>query len=83
MKDNTRDFSNSGYSNGADVASGFTSFVTEIFKNLKSFAIRLRDRPAQAMHQSDRNREMLNQAHQESSKRMPLEKLIRTGFYPF
>jgi hypothetical protein len=83
MSDNHRNFSISGYPNETDVVSGFFSLVTGIYKNLKNLAIRMRDEQTGARHQSNRKREMLNQVQQESIKRMPLEKLIRMGFYHF
>jgi hypothetical protein len=83
MSDNNNDFSISEYSNEPDVVSGFTSSVTGIFANLKNFTMRMRDEQAEARQQENRKREMINQVRQESIKRMPLEKLIRMGFYHF
>ncbi len=83
MKNHNSDFAISGYAKQAEVVSGFTSLVTGIIKNLIEFTARLRDEQAEARHQASRKRAMLSQVHQESSKRMPLEKLIRTGFYHF
>ena len=83
MKNHNSDFAISGYAEQAEVVSGFTSLVTGIIKNLIEFTIGLRDEQAEASHQASRKRAMLSQVHQESSKRMPLEKLIRMGFYHF
>jgi hypothetical protein len=83
MKDNNSDLAMSGYSKQAEVVSGFTFLVTGIIKKLGNFAIRLRDEQSEARRQANRKRAMLRQVHQESSKRMPLEKLIRMGFYHF
>jgi len=83
MRDTNREFTISGYSNETGVVSGFTSFVTGISDYFRKSAIRMRDEQAEARQQSNRKREMLNQVQQESMKRMPLEKLIRMGFYHF
>ncbi|MCG6888979.1 MAG: hypothetical protein LJE92_05280 [Gammaproteobacteria bacterium] len=83
MNDKNSGFAISGYSKQTAVVSGFTSLVTGIIKNLKHFPTRMQDEQAKARLQSNRKRSMLHQVHQQSIERMPLEKLIRMGFYHF
>jgi hypothetical protein len=83
MKNNTSDFAMGGYSEQVEVESGMTSLVTGILENLRKFLIRMRQEQVKNKRQSDSKRAALRQFQQESSKRMPLEKLIRMGFYHF
>ena len=83
MKNNTSDFAMGGYSKQVEVESGMTSLVTGILENLRKFLIRMRQEQVRNKRQSDSKRAALRQFQHESSKRMPLEKLIRMGFYHF
>jgi len=83
MKDNNSDMAIGGYSEPAQAVSGFTSLVTGILENLQGLVDRMRHEQAQTRDQLDRKRAALCEFHQQSSKRMPLEKLIRMGFYHF
>ena len=83
MKGNHSDIAIGGYPEPAVASSGFTSLVTGILENLKDAVVRMRHEQAETRHQLNRKRAALREFHQESSKRMPLEKLIRMGFYHF
>ena len=83
MRDNNKDLTIGEFSSEIEAVSGFASFMTRVFSNFKNRDIQLQDEHAVAEHQSDRRRKVEKQYHHETIKQMPLEQLIRTGFYPF
>jgi len=83
MKDSSIEYTNGGYPTGTKAAAGLFFFVNEVSGNFINFIHRIRDGRARVKGQSNVNRQVKKQCHQENVKPMPLERLIRTGFYPF
>jgi hypothetical protein len=83
MRDNHINDSFGGYANAAKAVAGFSVFVNGVFEIFKNFTLRIRDGQAETKDQLDSKRQAEKQCHRITSKPMPLEQLIRTGFYPF
>ena len=83
MKDNSLNCSDSGCSNEIKAVSGLFFFVNEALRNFLSFVQRTRDGQAGGQGQSNVNRQAEKKYHQKNREQMPLEQLIKTGFYPF
>jgi len=83
MKDSSIDYTHSGYSIGTRSACGLFFFVSEVSGNFINFIHRIRDGRVRVKGQSNVHRQVQKQGRQENTKPMPLERLIRSGFYPF
>lgn len=83
MRDNPINYSLGGYSNEAKAVAGFSFFVNGVFEKFKNFTLRVRDGQAEAKDRLNSKRQAKKQCHRITTRQMPLERLIRTGFYPF
>lgn len=83
MRDNNINYTIGGYAYATKAVSGFSCLVNGVFENFKNFTLRIQDGQAELKDQWNRKRQVKTQCHQNTIKRMPLEQLIRTGFYPF
>jgi hypothetical protein len=83
MKDSNKDYTISGYSNETKAVSEFFLLVNGVFESFKNLTIQIQDGQAEATDQLKRKRRVKKHCDQITIKNMPLENLIRTGFYPF
>jgi len=83
MKANDMNYTMNGCSNEVKAVSGFVFFANAVFENLRQLTIRVRDGQAEMEDRLNREHRVNEQRHQNTNKRMPLEQLIRKGFYPF
>jgi hypothetical protein len=83
MKDNKCNYTISGYSNEVKAVSGLSFIVNGIFESFKNFTIRMQEGQSVVRHTLNRKHDVPDLIHQEPFKQMPLEQLIRMGFYHF
>jgi len=83
MKANDMNYTMNGCSHEVKAVSGFVCFANAVFENLRQLTIRVRDRQEEVEDRLNNEYRMNEQRHQKTNRRMPLERLIRTGFYPF
>jgi len=83
MKDNAISYTISGYSNETKAVSGFSLLVNRVFENFRNFTTRILDERSEIKSQINRKPQVKQPCHQNTDKQMPLERLIRTGYYPF
>lgn len=83
MNNSSLNYSDSGCSRETKAASGFFFFMNEVLGNFTGFIHRTQDGKVGVKGRSNVNHRAKEQGHQETNKQMPLEQLIKTGFYPF
>jgi hypothetical protein len=83
MSDNNINSTIGGFAYATKAVSEFFCLLSGVFENFKNFTLRIHNGQAELKDQWNMKRQVKTQCHQNTIKRMPLEQLIRTGFYPF
>jgi hypothetical protein len=83
LKDNAISYAVSGYSSETKAVSGSSLPVNGVFESFKNVTIRIRGEQAEVKDQLYKKPQVKKQCHQNADTQMHLERLIRSGFYPF